>query len=270
MPTLAGWRTVVGLVLLGATVAAAAAQCGVLRMPAPAAPKPTSAVDTAISPDRRCFGPGASKAVLTTSDGVRLAAALLGGGPRGVVLIHHANKDMCQWARFARRWASGGYRVVAFDLRCHGYSDCRGSGGYVADVAAAVDAVRAGGARKVVLVGGALGATVALVAGARLGDRVSGVLALSAEDLSAVVAGAGGPETASEAAGQLRAPVLMISTALDAAAAPAAAVAAFLAQAPSPAKERVVRPGTAHGCDLLNTGGDLPDLLDRFLAKNTG
>lgn len=266
MPSLAAWRVVVGLVLTGATIAAAAAQCGVLRMPAPrAAPEATSVAESALAPSRRCFGPGANKAVLTTSDGVRLAAALLGGGPRGLVLIHHGEKDMCQWVRYARRWAAEGYRVVAFDLRCHGLSECTAGDGYPADVAAAVDAARAGGAERVVLVGGALGGTVALVAGARLGQRVAGVVALSAEKLSTVAGGGDGSGTAA----RIRAPLLMVNTARDAAAMPAAEAEAFLAAVPGRDKQRVVRPGTTHGCEMLNTGGDLPALVDRFLAEHT-
>jgi pimeloyl-ACP methyl ester carboxylesterase len=269
MPALAAWRAM-GTVLLSGMIAAGAVDCGGIRVPAPTPPpRARSSVDAAPAPAVRCFGPGARRAVLTTSDGVRLSAALLGAGPRGLVLIHHADGDMCQWVRFARRWASDGYHVVAFDLRCHGFSDCRPGEDYVADTAAAVDALRGAGATRVVLVGGSLGASVALVAGARLADRVAGVVALSADSLTAPAAGGDGPRTPAQARATFRAPLLMVYTQQDAAAMPAAGAASFLRDAPSTDKHLVVRAGTAHGYRLLNTGGDIPVLVDAFLAGHT-
>jgi hypothetical protein len=117
--------------------------------------------------------------VLTTDDGVQLAAIAVGYGDRGVVLVHDDRGDLCEWWRFAARLADQGLRVLAFDLRCYGYSECGRERDYAADAAAAVDALRELGVQRIVVVGAATGAATALSMADH--DGVSGVVALNGE-----------------------------------------------------------------------------------------
>ncbi len=253
------------------TVAAPVVGCGDIRRPRPASPSPVSSARAAPEPAARCFGPGAAKVVLATADRVTLAAARLGSGGRGLVLVNGEGDDMCRWPLFARRWAAQGYHVLAFDLRCTGHSDCDRGIDHVADVEAAVGALRGSGTTRVVLIGSSTGATTALVAGARLGERIDGVVSLSAHSLTVRSAPGGDrPGTAQEAVRSFRAPLLMVHTERDSRAMPTRHAAAFVAAAPGTDKELVVRPGTAHGCNLLNTGGEIPAIVDAFLARHTG
>lgn len=259
---------------LGALIACVAvllstAACGDVRR-APPAPPSVPAPDSARQA-ARCFAPDVVPLLLRTDDRVRLAAVRLGAGWRGVVLVNEDGVDMCRWSGFARRWADAGYHVLTFDLRCTGASECGGRVDYLADTAAAVDELRRNGATRVVLVGASLGATVALVAGARHADRVDGVVALSPHSLGFRVAPAGGrPVTAAAAAGSFRIPLLLVQTERDPYAMPAGDAVAFVAAAPAGDRRLELRPGTAHGCSLLHTGAEIPDLVDGFLRRHTG
>src|SRR5262245_52741112 len=126
------------------------------------------------SPAQRCGTPDRAANVLTlhTADGVRLDAAEVGAGAKGVVLVHESGgKALCGWWPFAVRLADEGFHVLLFDLRCYGFSTCpRGAKGsnYVADVAAAAAKLRALGAASVEVVGASMGGSIALVSGVRV------------------------------------------------------------------------------------------------------
>ena len=102
-------------------------------------------------PSIRCGAPERHATVFTfrTTDGVRLDGAIVGSGPRGVVLVHESGSaGLCGWWPYAVRLASSGLRAMVFDLRCYGSSACpvkhvQGTG---SDAAAAVAALRRRGA----------------------------------------------------------------------------------------------------------------------------
>ena len=109
-----------------------------------------------------------------------------GSGPRGVALGHMGGQDLCAWLPYARRLATDGYHVLAFDFRQHG------SSAYPAaprrlwrvdlDMRAAAGVLRRRGARTVVIAGGSLGAIASVWAGASTTPPVDGVVSLSAPD----------------------------------------------------------------------------------------
>jgi dienelactone hydrolase len=252
---------------------AATAGCDGIRVEPPVRPPTTSApAEPARTPDpaARCFGPGAVNVPMTTTDGVRLAGVRLGSGPRGLVLIHQEDGDMCQWHRHAPRWAELGYHVLAFDLRCFGFSECGAVDDYVADTAVAVATLRAAGAKEVVVVGAGIGAGAALVAGAHLGDQMSGVVALSVPSLTEPAAPAGrDPRTPLAARTVFRVPLLLVYTERDRNAMSARSATRFVNESPSPDKRLAAFSGTAHGVNMLHTGGEIPVLVEGFLAQHT-
>lgn len=250
---------------------AAVADCGGIRVEPPVRPPTASAPAPTPDPAARCFGPSAVNVPMTTSDGVRLAGVRLGSGPRGLVLIHQEDGDMCQWHKHAPRWVELGYHVLMFDLRCFGFSECGAVDDYVADTAAAVTALRAAGATEVVVVGAGIGAGVALVAGAHVGDQISGVVALSVPSLTEPAAPAGrDPRTPLAARTLFRVPLLLVYTERDRNAMSARSATRFVNESPSPDKRLAAFSGTAHGVNMLQTGGEIPVLVEGFLAAHTG
>lgn len=125
----------------GAALAAAAATATRRRWAA--APDPTEG--------RPLELPAGDELAVTTGDGARLAARVMGpaGGPP-VVLGHGWTGERRIWASVARRLVAGGHRVVVWDQRGHGASSVGAAGltvralaADVAEVLAAVDARRA-------------------------------------------------------------------------------------------------------------------------------
>jgi alpha-beta hydrolase superfamily lysophospholipase len=222
-------------------------------------PEPTSRAAGAPEPAERCGMQGdAKKLVLTTSDGVELAAAEFGSGARGLVLVHQRGSDLCGWWSYARTWADGGYHVLAMDLRCSGFSECPESKDYIADTTAAVKALRDAGASKVVLIGASMGGSTVLAAGGRLGDQVDGVVSLSAN--STTVDGGG-------EVGVFKAPLLMVYAKLDASTMRAADAQAFVSAAQTTEKELLAVEGTGHGWALLQDG-DIVARVNTFLGAH--
>ncbi|GAA1800797.1 hypothetical protein GCM10009682_23020 [Luedemannella flava] len=187
------------------------------------APQDSSLPGTAPLPEARCPGPGAppvnrvpvgpvlsvQQLVLTTADGVNLAAVRVGGGERGVVLVHGDRGNLCTWWSFARRLAAKGFHVLAFDLRCYGFSECGRRRDYVADTVAAVTALRHAGAKRVALAGTALGANIALVTAAHREVTTGGVVAVSPVDLNTPVTDGTANSTVAQAAPRLGVPLLV-------------------------------------------------------------
>jgi pimeloyl-ACP methyl ester carboxylesterase len=69
-----------------------------------------------------------------TRGGLKLAADVKGGGPRGVVMLAHGGgQTRYSWASTARRLAERGWRTVSLDLRGHGDSDWDAAGDYHID-----------------------------------------------------------------------------------------------------------------------------------------
>ncbi len=77
--------------------------------------------DSAPDPAERCgFTGKVEKLVLTAPDGIKLAGARMGSGPRGIVLLHQLGSDMCGWDMAADAFVKEGFHVLAIDFRCSG------------------------------------------------------------------------------------------------------------------------------------------------------
>jgi pimeloyl-ACP methyl ester carboxylesterase len=262
-------RIAAGLSAALLTVVLAAA-CGGDGGSSGAGASPPSSADQAPEPEERCgFGPAddIEKVVLTTVDGVELAAARFGSGPRGLVLVHQLGSDLCGWFPQARRWAGEGYQVIAFDQRCDGLSECGGPD-YAADVPAAAAALRASGAAKVVLIGASRGAAIALVAAGHPESGIDAVVLLSAHD-AGFAGSATEPTRPRDAAPAITVPLLFACGEQDRSAFCGARATEFISAVPATTEKKLVDlpDSPLHGWDLLATVGDD---VDTFLAAHTG
>jgi pimeloyl-ACP methyl ester carboxylesterase len=191
---------------------------------APPAAPPSGAVGKLCGyPD----APGRLTKVAAT-DGVWLDAIRIGSGPRGVVLVPElGNEGNCGWWPYAAYLAARGFNVVAIDHRCTGGSDCpagpagdpgsaaKAPAGLMADINGAVRSLRASGAVKVALAGGSQGGAEVLLAATRPPPGMTGVVALSADELSLPLATSPYPATVQAAAPRVRLPVLMAVSSND-------------------------------------------------------
>lgn len=146
---------------------------------------------------------------LPSADGVRLAAAELGSGPRGVVLLHQTDRvAMCGWVAYAGYLATRGMHVLLFDMRCAGESTCPAdlapATNVLADTGVAISTLRRLGATSVSLLGASRGGAVAITAGARL----PGVQRVAALSPALFDVDYGGGATTSNSIARLRVPLL--------------------------------------------------------------
>jgi len=157
--------------------------------------------------------------MVRAADGVRLAAVAAGAGGRGVVLIPElGQRGKCGWWDFAAYLAARGYRVLLFDHRCTGESACpSGPAGsdLMSDIRGAVTLLRQEGAARIALVGASQGGSEALIAAKAPPRGVTGVVALSADELAVSLASPPYPATALAAARHLRLPVLFAVASSD-------------------------------------------------------
>jgi pimeloyl-ACP methyl ester carboxylesterase len=189
------------------------------------------------------------------SDGVLLDGATLGGGPTGVVLSHESPADLCGWVPYAKVLSRAGFRVLLFDHRHFGLSesptDPAKSGHYTRDTAAAVEALKRDGAKKVFLMGASFGGITSMVGGSRLGSKIAGVISVSGEASLGNTEGPNDELDAMAAVPKLRVPFLALNSQQDG-----------IALA-SDARELVRRAGSAHKRLALFPGGDHGwDMLD--------
>ena len=176
------------------------------------------------------------------------------GGPHSRAAAESGPAGKCGWWEFAAYLAARGYRVLLFDHRCTGQSAC-GPGaagtGLMSDIRAAVARLHQDGAARVALVGASQGGSEALIAGADPTLDVTGVVALSADELTVPLAGPPDPATALAAAPRLRRPALFAVAASD----PYVSVRetrTLVARAGSRSKHLVVAgAGAGHGWDLV-------------------
>lgn len=121
------------------------------------------------------------------ADGTQLDGVLVGSGPAGVVLLHQHPAGLCGFWPYAVYLSKRGLQALAIDLRCYGKSACPqaddAKSRVVDDVAGAVAALRARGAKRIALVGASLGASTALLAGAALRPPVGPNLSIMADTL---------------------------------------------------------------------------------------
>jgi dienelactone hydrolase len=212
---------------------------------------------------QRCGTPDVPSTVhrIRSTDGVTLAAASIGSGPRGVLLLPQSDGDSCGWWSFGGPWlASHGYRVLMLDLRCFGESTCPAPqkiGERLADVRAATAWLRAAGARTVAVVGVSMGGTVAMASGAD--DQISVAAAVDVSgELTDTVLRSAPPLSARTAVAQLRVPVLYL-TAEDDLGVDHAADLRRLEQAPPGTVTSTVVPDSGdHGWSLLTADGTTP------------
>lgn len=142
-----------------------------LALPVAAGPAPPRTLDGCVR-----TGPGVKVIQFPAPGRLRMRGAVLGSGPRGVVLANQSKANVCSWLPFARVLARRGYRVLLFD--------------YVsAPHRSGLDAAYAGrelvrrGARRVVYVGASKGADAALIAAGATRPRAAGAVTLSARAL---------------------------------------------------------------------------------------
>lgn len=223
---------------------------------------PSSRVETACSQTAPA-GVGIQDATLNASDHVRLNAAVLGTGPRGVVMLHQTDDGICGWFPYASYLAQHGFHVLLFDRRCTGDSTCPpGDKAYrhAADVQSAVTALRHRGARKVVVVGASLGGAVAIGACATV--KTNGCAALSPAIFDVTL---GDGLTANNAISKVRVP-LLVAVAPDDSDSPITDVQTLTRRA-RPGVVQLIRlpAGTGHGWDTVND----PDDPTRRSAFNT-
>jgi pimeloyl-ACP methyl ester carboxylesterase len=208
-----------------------------------------------------CAGTG--DVTFRAADGIRLVGHRFGRGTTTVVLAHQSRGSLCQWLRYARRLASLGYGVLAFDFRNHGLSQRVGAARsyrLAADVTAAVRFLRARGARKVYLVGASMGGAAALASGAATRPPVAGVVSLSAPAQFTGV-------DAAQAVPRLNVPVLFLAAADDASGVFASDARALHDAAASTNKRIEILPGSSHGVTLVSGPGRARDLVEEFLRS---
>ena len=247
------------------------------------ATRPTGQAATATTltnlpqPSGRCGVPNLKATVprFPAADGTQLDGVLVGSGPAGVVLLHQHPADLCGFWPYAVYLSKRGLYTLAIDLRCYGKSACPqaddAKSRVVDDVAGAVAALRAHGAKRIALVGASLGASTALLAGAALRPPVAAVVSLSTGkfDLSTILGGSRPLDTYT-AAKRLTVPVLF-AVARDDPNLPVELVKALYRVAPARDKQLAILGGSStglHGWDLL--GGTNGDGFTPFAAKVAG
>jgi pimeloyl-ACP methyl ester carboxylesterase len=203
-----------------------------------------------------------------SGDGTKLVGHRFGGPKPGgriaVVLVHQSNGSVCEWLGYSRKLARLGFFAFPFDIRGYGYSEgTQLASRFPSDVAAAVQAVRALGARKVVVVGSSMGGIVSLVAAAAIRPAVDGVVSLSAPGRFAQL-------NAFRAVPKLTVPVLYAAGRDEPPAAgydfPGDAQKLYRATA-SKRKRLVPVPSSAHGIALLESTPSLQRTLEAFLRS---
>jgi pimeloyl-ACP methyl ester carboxylesterase len=170
------------LACLGLATAALAGCDGTVHRHAASTPQvtPTATSSSFGAADWSCLSPRerGQMFVLHGPGQNRLAALSVGTGRVAVILAHQVAGSLCQWWPYGRTLAAVGFRVVAFDFDGFGASP-PGDGDYPGEVAAAARWARHAGAKKIILIGGSMGGTAVMVAAARLGGSVTGVIDLS-------------------------------------------------------------------------------------------
>lgn len=172
--------------------------------------------------------------------------------------------DLCVWAGYARRLAATGLIAFPFDFRGHGFSEGpRNHALAPADVVAAVKAVRALGAGKVVVVGASLGGIAALVAAPRLGLSIQGIASVSGP------AAIAGELDARPAVTKLKVPTLYLA-AEDDAYPPydfAAEARELHETTDTPEKKLELVPGNLHGTFLVAGSARVRATPERFVRR---
>lgn len=213
----------------GRPAAPAGSVASAARAPASPAASPSPGLDG-------CLPAARSRVVTVPGPDGPLSTGIAGAGHKTVILSNESDENLCSWLPFSRRLTALGYRVLLWDY---------GGSEPAAELLALTRWAHRSGAARIVLMGASEGAKASLVAAARLGHEVRGVVSLSAETvlLPAI-------EVARSVA-RLRCPLLLVTSAADPYGS-AQAAPQFLAVAPSRDKRLVKVPGADHGTALLS------------------
>jgi dienelactone hydrolase len=211
-----------------------------------------------------CAGAPGPDLHLRAADKTKIVAHRWGTGKTAVVLVHQSGADLCQWAPYAKRLASLGYRAFALDLRGNGRSQYRPLPAglrFTADIAATVKEARREGATRVFVVGASLGANAAVVAAANIRPLITGVVSLSAPAtfrLDAV--------TASK---HLQVPALFAAAEVDEGGIYATDAKTLFDATPVTDKSMVVVPGGMHGVALVAGAGRVRTAVESFIRSHS-
>ena len=224
---------------------------------ATAAPASTPPIDSCVPPRER-----AAAIRFQASDGVRLAAVVLGRGRTGVALGHERGTNLCVWLPFARVLAARGYRVLAFDHRGYGESAPYPNAFFRLDrdFLGAAQQLRRRGSTRFVFMGASMGGTAALVAAPQLGRPLRAVVDLSGPSAYETL-------NALPAVRRLAAPALFAVGSQDAAF--VEDTRRLAAASPNAASELVIRPTSAHGTALLRDAS-FRTLVLAFVRRHAG
>ena len=165
------------LITASALIVLALAACSKNTGQSAAPPSPSN--DTAASTPQAPATEGSPR-ILTEPDGVHIEYRLYGKGDPAIILVHG-------WATDANYWNAqlhplkAKYTVALVDLAGHGGSSASRTdwsmGNYGEDVATVARVLPN---QQLILVGHSMGATVALEAAPRIGDRLIGIIAVDA------------------------------------------------------------------------------------------
>jgi dienelactone hydrolase len=207
---------------------------------------------------RRTEALGGQHVSFTTSDGVLLRGHLYGSGATGVLLAHMYSADQSDWTDFAEVLAAHGYQALTFDFR--GFTESEGPLGTRfadRDLLAAYQFMRPRVSR-IFIAGASLGGEAAILVAAR--EPVAGIICISTPISF-------GGLNVEKAVGEVRAPILFVTSSEDPLVAGQPEILYRQAQAP---KSFEVFPGPAHGTAILfgPHGTELQTLMLRFIAAN--
>lgn len=208
--------------------------------------------------------------LLRTADGDKLPAAVLGHGPRGVVLLHESGgRALCGWWPDAVQLQQAGMHVLLFDLPCYGEATCRNAKDAGPAVRAAAAELHRSGASSLALVGASLGASLAVIEGTDPRVGATAVVALSPDqDSEALAAPTGTPDTAIRSAGRLRRPLLAVVAGTGDRYVDVSAVRQLVRAATSARASLWLAPVDAgHGWDMVDGGLGQPTAVGNRVAS---
>lgn len=246
-PLSRAWPLLTCLALIGGCATGQpAAPAGSVASPAHAPASPAASPSPGLD---GCLPAARSQVVTVRGPDGPLTVGITGTGHRTVILSNESDENLCSWLPLTRRLTALGDRVVLWDY---------GGSEPAAELLALTQWVRRSGASRVALMGASEGAKASLVAAARLGHGVRGVVSLSAEtvllpDIEVV-----------RSVARLRPPLLLVTSAQDPYGS-AQAASEFLAAAPGRDKRLVKVPGADHGTALL-TGPAAATVLPAVLT----
>ncbi|MEV4413783.1 hypothetical protein [Catellatospora sp. NPDC049609] len=230
--------------LLAAVVLPVVAACGA-STPAPLDPSAAARQRVIDSANIDCLDDRSPLVAITDAEQDMTAAIQVGTGDTGVVLLHQLDGTACQWYPFALILAQRGYRALSPDITSRDAVDVARAG---------IAHLRAGGVKRVFVIGASRGGTVALAASAATTPPVDGVVALSAPTVY--------DADALTAVTKLDAPTLLIAGDLDGTFADHARELYGLSVAKH--KKLIIRSSVSHGVTLLS--GNVEDIVMAFLT----